>query len=199
MPFIPFTRAQIQQAKHADLASFLEARGETVKRSGSEQVWLDRHITIRGHWFYDHYEQVGGTAIDFMQKYFAASFQEAVQLLLGHGVVAEPIEPRQRTRPKFELPSRNTNMRRVYAYLLKQRCIERSVLDFFTHHKLIYEDAKYHNVVFVGVDADGIARHAHKRSTASQKNWRANLAGSDGNTMANNAPKKLGSNNCVRR
>jgi len=71
-------------------------------------------------------------------------------------------------------------MRRVYAYLLKQRCIDRTVLDFFIHHKLIYEDAKYHNVVFVGVDADGVARHVHKKSTASQKSWRANQAGSDG-------------------
>ncbi|MCL2447139.1 MAG: DUF3991 and toprim domain-containing protein [Oscillospiraceae bacterium] len=175
MPFIPFTREQIQQAKHADLASFLESRGETLKRSGSEQVWLERHITIRGHQFYDHYESVGGTAIDFMQKYFAASFQEAVQTLLGHDVVAEPIE-RQLPRQEFALPPRNSNMRRVYAYLLKQHCIDH----FFTHHKLIYEDAKYHNVVFVGVDADGTARHAHKRSTASQKNWRANQAGSDG-------------------
>ncbi|MCL2532102.1 MAG: DUF3991 and toprim domain-containing protein [Oscillospiraceae bacterium] len=176
--FIPFTREDIHQAKHADLASFLASRGETVKRSGSEQVWLERHITIRGHQFYDHYENVGGTAIDFVQKYFAASFQEAVQQLLGHGVVVESIE-RQRIRPEFKLPPRNSNMRRVYAYLLKQRCIDRAVLDFFTHHKLIYEDAKYHNVVFVGVDADGTARHAHKKSTASQKSWRANQAGSD--------------------
>jgi len=71
-------------------------------------------------------------------------------------------------------------MRRVYAYLLKQRCIDRTVLDFFIHHKLIYEDAQYHNVVFVGVDADDVARHVHKKSTASQKSWRANQAGSDG-------------------
>jgi len=115
-----------------------------------------------------------------VQKYFAASFQEAVQQLLGHGVVAEPVEARPRPRQEFKLPPRHVNMRRVYAYLLKQRCIDRSVLDYFTHHKLIYEDARYHNVVFVGVDEQGQPRHAHKRSTASQKSWRANQSGCDG-------------------
>ena len=30
---------------------------------------------------------------------------------------------------------------------------------------MLYEDAKYHNAVFVGYDAEGIPRHAHKRGT----------------------------------
>ena len=177
--FIPFTREQLHAAKHADLAAFLESRGEKLKRSGSEMEWVGRHVTIRGHQFYDHYESVGGTAIDFAQKYFGASFQEAVQMLLGHGVVATPVEPRQRERPEFKLPPRNDNMRRVYAYLLKQRHIDRAVLDHFVHRKLIYEDAKYHNAVFVGIDEQGTLRHAHKKSTASRGNFRANQTGSD--------------------
>ena len=69
-------------------------------------------------------------------------------------------------------------MRRVYAYLLKQRCIDRAVLDHFVHKLLIYESADYHNAVFVGVDEQGNPRHAHKRSTASQGSWRANQPGS---------------------
>ena len=45
---------------------------------------------------------------------------------------------------------------------------------------LIYEDAEYHNAVFVGLDSDGIARHAHKRSTNSEgKSFRQNVEGSD--------------------
>ena len=30
---------------------------------------------------------------------------------------------------------------------------------------MIYEDAKYHNAVFVGYDSNGVPRHAHKRGT----------------------------------
>lgn len=46
--------------------------------------------------------------------------------------------------------------------------------------ELPYEDEKYHNVVFVGKDETGIARHAHKRSTNSTgKAFRQNVEGSD--------------------
>lgn len=62
-------------------------------------------------------------------------------------------------------------MRRLYAYLLKQRCIRREVVDAFVHAKLLYESTElsadgnkeYHNAVFVGCDEHGVARHAHKR------------------------------------
>jgi len=177
--YIPFTPQQLHDAKHADLATFLEARGETLKRSGSELEWADHHVTIRGNQFFDQYEQRGGTAIDFVKKYFDASFQDAVQMLLGQNIAAAPVEPRQREREPFALPQKNENMRRVYAYLLKQRCIDRAVLDHFAHKRLIYEDGKYHNAVFVGTDEQGKAYHAHKRSTASEGSWRANQAGSD--------------------
>ena len=196
--FIPFTAQQLNDAKYADLAAFLESRGEQLRRSGSELEWADHHITIRGHTWFDHYDNKGGKAIDFVRKYFDASFQDAVQMLLGSGVrnapgehfsqarlsgssiVAAPVEPRQRERerPQLQLPPKNENMRRVYAYLLKQRCIDRAVLDHFAHEHLIFESADYHNAVFVGTDEQGIARHAHKRSTASQGSWRANQTGS---------------------
>jgi len=177
--FIPFTQGQLYQAKHTDLAAFLETHGETLKRSGSELEWAGHHVTIRGHQFFDQYENRGGTAIDFVRKYFDAGFPDAVQMLLGQNIAAVPVEPRQRERPAFKLPEKNENMRRAYAYLLKQRCIDRKVLDHFAHQHLIYESADYHNAVFVGVDEQGTPRHAHKRSTASQGSWRQNQAGSE--------------------
>jgi hypothetical protein len=152
--FIPFTPQQLHDAKHADLAAFLESRGEQLKRSGSELEWVDHHVTIRGHQFFDQYEQKGGTAIDFVRKYFDTSFQDAVQMLLGQNMGVQystayvvPAERHQREREPFALPPKNGNTRRVYAYLLKQRCIGRAVLDHFAHRKLIYESADYHNFI----------------------------------------------------
>jgi len=85
-------------------------------------------------------------------------------------------EPRQ----PFELPPANDNMRRVYAYLIKQRCIDRNVLYHFAHRGLIYEDEQYHNAVFVGTDQDGHPRHAHKKSTSiNDSSFRANQTGSE--------------------
>ncbi len=69
-------------------------------------------------------------------------------------------------------------MRRVYAYLLRQRGIDKDVLDAFSYRGLIYESAKYHNVVFVGKDKDKKPRHAHKRGSGSQSTYKGNAYGS---------------------
>ena len=46
--------------------------------------------------------------------------------------------------------------------------------------ELDYEDADYHNAVFVGTDEDGVPRHAHKRSANSfGKAFRLNVEGCD--------------------
>ena len=75
----------------------------------------------------------------------------------------------------FELPSKNDTMRRVYAYLVKHRCIDCEVLNTFVKAGMIYESADYHNAVFVGYDMDGVARHAHKRGTGQTSTYRGNI------------------------
>ena len=197
--YIHFTEEQKQAAKLTDLAPFLQNRGEQIKRSGSEYEWVGHHITLRGNQFYDQYEQRGGTAVDFVQEQYGLSYPEAVQLLLGitnefdrHTDVikneGDPLHWKYRVpdrlpppeRKPFELPPANENIRRVYAYLIKQRCIDRDVIYHFAHRGLIYEDAQYHNVVFVGVDRDGKPRHAHKKSTSlNDSSFRANQTGSE--------------------
>lgn len=54
---------------------------------------------------------------------------------------------RNSERKTFELPRASDNMRRIYAYLLKERHLDREVIQHFIHNKLIYEDAEYYNVV----------------------------------------------------
>jgi hypothetical protein len=39
------------------------------------------------------------------------------------------------------------------------------VIAHFAHTRTIYEDAKYHNCIFVGTDEEGIPRHIHRRGT----------------------------------
>ena len=59
-------------------------------------------------------------------------------------------------------------MHRAFAYLVKTRCLDPKVVSVFARRHMIYEDAKYHNAVFVGFDVDGIPRHAHKRGTCQR-------------------------------
>ena len=68
----------------------------------------------------------------------------------------------------------------TWLYLIKHRGIARDVVAHFAKAGLLYEDAEYHNAVFVGTDADGVPHHAHKRSANSYgKAFRLNVEGSD--------------------
>lgn len=179
--FIPFTDEQKEKARRTDLAGLLRSQGETLRKSGSELEWLDgsQKVTIRGNLWFHQYEQVGGDSIDFVRKFYHKSYPEAMEYLLGQsGSMLSVMPPVRKAPPKFELPPSNDNMRRVFAYLLSRRGINKEVLYAFVHKKMIYESAPYHNVVFVGFDSDGIPRHANKRGTGSASTYKGNAVGS---------------------
>lgn len=182
--YVYFTDEQKQRANAVDLEDFLTRQGEKLLRSGREKrLDSDHSITVRRNEWYDHASEKGGLAIDFVQMFYGRSFPDAVTMLLNgeQGQGYRPSEQRRPEPPKpFALPEANRDMRRVFAYLTKTRCIDREVVSVFARAKLIYEDAQYHNAVFVGVDADGIARHAHKRGTYTQgEPFKGNVDGCD--------------------
>lgn len=182
--YVPFMEEQREQARRTDLAAFLRQQGEEVKRSGAEFVWLDhgQRVTIRGNLWFHQYEQVGGDAIDFACRFYGMDYPEAVHLMLamrsvGVGAVQGTVEPF--TKLSLELLPKHENMRRVYGYLLRRRCIDKDVLDAFVYRGLIYESADYHNAVFVGTDREGQPRHIHKHSTVAQGGFKGNAPGSE--------------------
>lgn len=184
MAYIHFTDEQKQQANSVDLVDFLQRQGEQLIRSGREWRWK-RHdsVTVRGNQWFRHSRKEGGHAIDFVQQFFDMSFPEAMNYLLGEDCGVEWNQTAKSAlspRKEFALPEANHDMRRVFAYLIKQRFIDRDVLSQFAHHKLIYEDKEYHNAVFVGLDEKGVARHAHKRGTYTQgEPYKGNAEGSN--------------------
>ena len=169
--YIYFTPEQVEQAQSVDLKDFLESRGERLKRSGSEYEWKNgsEKVTVRENKWFHQYDREGGKAIDFVRRFYNFDFPEAVQMLLGGQRDAAPNYfsmnlSKKATKP-FVLPPENNDMWRVYAYLLKQRFIDRDIIHYFTHNKMLYEDAEFHNAIFVGFDENGIPKHAHKRGT----------------------------------
>jgi hypothetical protein len=184
MPYIHFTDEQKERANSVDLVDFLQRQGEQLARSGREWRWK-RHdsVTVRGCQWFRHSRKEGGRAIDFVQRFYDLSFPDAVTLLLGGESGVEWNQTSKSAPPPqkaFALPEANPDMRRVFAYLIKQRFIDREVLSHFAHEKLIYEDKEYHNAVFVGLDEKGVPRHAHKRGTCTQgEAYKGNVEGSD--------------------
>ena len=130
---------------------------------------IDTGVTVRGNKWFDHSKREGGYAVSFVQRYYRLPYQEAVLLLLGrkNGKSYEQAKPAKEAPKPFALPEPYGTMRRMYAYLMRQRHIDREVISYFVHEKLLYED-KHHNCVFVGLDGSGEAKHAHIRSTNSE-------------------------------
>lgn len=163
-------------AKETDLPDLLESLGYQVRRIGRYHTTKEMdslRIKNRRTWF-RYSECVGGDAITFLQRFCGKSFQEAVEYLLAyHGRARDFPAPQksasvkvqdEESPPPFILPSPNSDQRRVFAYLQK-RGIAPQVIRGFIQAGLLYEDAKYHNCVFVGRNAGGTPVFASKRGT----------------------------------
>ena len=192
MPYINFSEDDLYRANTADLVSFLQSHGGNVKKVGStyKYIYTDGSgthdsVTIYGGKWYDHKNQRGGYAVKFLQEFLGFSFQDSVIELLGGHCSTQSVRSAPKETPKpvvkpFELPEPNSDMRRVFAYLTKQRFIAPDIISHFAHEHKIYEDSKYRNVVFVGTDENGAPKQASVRSTISfGKTFRITVANSD--------------------
>ena len=123
--YIHFTEQQKEQARQTDIAELLRSQGETLRRSGSEYEWRSgsEKVTVRGNLWFHQYEEVGGDAIDFVRRFYNKDYPEAMEYLLGSCAGTLMVSPPAQRHPKvpFELPEKNDNMRRVFAYLLNRR------------------------------------------------------------------------------
>lgn len=135
----------------------------------------------------------GGTQIDFMLEFGgASSVPEAIQYLLefkGEPIkeVYAAVDKNIGERKEFILPPKNDNYRRLYAYLIKTRCLSPEVISSFVQKKLIYEDAVHHNIVYCGYDPEGVVRYAGLRGTADGygKAFKMDVPGNDKNYGVN--------------
>lgn len=189
--YIRFTEEEKLRAGSADIAELLRCRGEEVRRSGKELVWMkdSEKISIRGNLWYNQYQREGGNSIDFARKFLNLSYPDAVKLLLGGsresaaqspssgGNVGSTAQKKQVQKP-FTPPKKHHDMKRVFSYLIKTRGIDPDIVLSFARMGLIYEEAGYHNAVFCGKDENGLMRHANKRGTLRNSTFKGNQAGS---------------------
>jgi len=140
MAYIHFTDEQKQRANSIDLVDFLRRQGEQLTRSGREWRWkCHDSVTVQVNQWFQHSSRQGGLAIDFVQEFYGPSFPDAVTLLLDGEQGAAFKQSNKKTsepeRKEFLLPEAAPNMRRVYAYLFKQRYIDRDVQTHFVREK----------------------------------------------------------------
>ena len=205
-----YTQEQIDKANQTNLEEFLQQKGEHLRKTGSESVLIYKDstgehdsISVRGNRWYDHKNMRGGYPLKFMQEFYGMNFRTAMQELLNgeepelgrkknteqeKPKVSEETEVNGNTakcedgtkKSEFKLPEKDSNMKRLFAYLLKTRFISKDVVKSFVDQKILYQEKEHGNVVFVGTDKDGVPKSACKKSTAEQaKGFRMTVAGSD--------------------
>ena len=176
------TPEQIEKAKQMDLLTYLQSYEPGNLKKISHDTWCTKeHDSLKisngkWHWFSRH---IGGkTALDYLIKVKGISFVKAVEIITGYAAVLppvftgmeNPIEPK-----KIELPEYNTDICEVRRYL-KGRGISDTVIEYCHENKMLYEDAKYHNCVFLGYDGN-TPKYGAVRSTNSD--FKRDLTGSD--------------------
>ena len=176
------TPEQIEKAKQMDLLTYLQSYEPGNLKKISHDTWCTKeHDSLKisngkWHWFSRH---IGGkTALDYLIKVKGISFVKAVEIITGYAAVLppvctkteKPIEPKE-----LEFPEYSTDMCEVRGYL-KGRGISDTVIDYCHENKMLYEDAKYHNCVFLGYDGN-TPKYGAVRSTVSD--FKRDLTGSD--------------------
>lgn len=114
--------------------------------------------------------KVGGSVIDFLTEMEGYTFKDAIEFLSDfENLNIEPVPyVKEEYQPKTELilPEKEPgSYRRLYAYLLKTRCIRKKVVDYFVKNHLIYETKDTHNIAFLGMNASGEVKSVNMRGT----------------------------------
>jgi len=181
---------QIRQARDTDIMHFLE-RMESFSFKKTGKTWqCIQHDSLvitadRRGWHWNSRGINGASAIDWCERIYNHRFHEALRAIVGSGEVAKsnyipnskhsPPSPNERA---FALPEAASDYRRVFAYLIKTRGIDASVINQLVAQKKLYQDIRG-NCVFVGFNSDGEAKYAGRRGTLSEMQFRGEVAGSD--------------------
>ena len=186
---ISYSSDELRRAREMDLLTYMRmCEPHNLVPNGSTEYRLrDNHsvaITVKNGAWYDHADGEGGyAALSFLIEKRGYTLQNAAAELLGLMGGTAPnaslrvVPPPKELLPReFVLPEAYENNRRVFAYL-RSRGIAPEVINHHIKRGALYEEAEYHNAVFVGFDGN-IPRYAALRGTLSESKFAGEVAGS---------------------
>ena len=171
MPY--YDSEAIERARQVDLLTYLQTcePQELVHVSGN--VYCTKtHDSLRisnGKWCWFSRGIGGYSALDYLIKVKEMPFTQAVETIMGNLAAAPPAFTPPPKTPKEKvllLPQASRSATHAVEYL-HRRGIDYELIDFCIKTGRLYESYPYHNVVFVGMDADGKPRYANQRGIGS--------------------------------
>lgn len=157
----------VRRARQADLAAFLASFGVPLVRVGSRH----RHKThdslvFTSNAYFWNSRGEHGNAIDYLVRHMGFDFQAAVAALAGF------VADIDISTPKKVKPKPAPDFGRVFAYLHKSRGISYGLIQELISAKLLFQEAKTNNAVFVMIDENGERVGAEFEGTLSEKRFK---------------------------
>lgn len=163
----------VKEAKKVDLLTyFLNNNPSELVNKGAGTYSLKSHDSViisNGLWHRFSTNEAGKTALDYLIKVEKMTFQEAVKAVLNRPITNYIRPKNEKNVPKkIVVPEKAATNKQVIEYL-KNRGIDEDIIEFCIKNKLIYQENKTNNVVFLGYDNDHNIRYAGCRSTNEKR------------------------------
>lgn len=192
----------LEEIKKIPIVDYAKYLGLTVERVGNHYYTTKGHDSIRIDIVKNRYTQYSnsdsklqGDVIAFVQNFGNCSYPEAIETLKKYAGISDNnyynnnYNPKYTTKPTYQpiteepkmllMPGRAENNKRVIAYLTKSRFLNSSIVKELIGRGLIFQEKDKNNVIFVGLDENGIPKYACRRSSLSNVQFRGECSGSD--------------------
>ena len=159
----------VKKAKEVDLLNyFMNYNPTELVKKGVDTYSLKSHDSViisNGLWHRFSTNEGGKTALDYLIKVEKKTLQEAVRCILNKEIIEYTVpKVEQKENKKILIPVKSSTNKQAIEYL-KNRGIDEEIIYECIDNKLIYQEDKTNNIVFLGYDNDGNIKYAGCRST----------------------------------
>lgn len=177
-------KTDLEEIKKISITEYARQMGFTPVKIGSYYT-LKEHDSVRidprKNIFFRNSTGDRGTVIDFVMAFKGVSCGEAIKLLCDE-IELPKVYKEQNSVPQKKkeliLPAKARNMKNVFAYLVKTRCINQKIVQEMVDRDMLYQD-KRNNCVFVSRNENGKSVFATVRGTNTDKKWVGDVSGCD--------------------
>ena len=169
----------VEYAKEIGFHPYRVGHYYSLKEHDSVRIDPDKNIFVQNS------TGAGGSVIDFAMTFQGMDLKRAIRTLGGKtaaGSVQERKDPDPETRKEkigdLKLPEKDSTMKNIFAYLIKTRGIDQSIVQEMVQRKALYQDI-HKNCVFVSRDNTGKPVFASIRGTNTYKKFVADAFGCD--------------------
>lgn len=173
MPYIP--PEIVAEARQIDLLTYLKNYEPYELVEVCRNTYTTKsHDSLKisnGLWYWFTKGVGGKSAIDYLMKVRNFTFINAVQTVLGNIRTQTPVKYEQQEKNKekhLKIPVKAINNDRAINYLLS-RGIDKEIIKYCIENKLLYQEEKTNNVVFIGYNNDNIPSYAFCRATNQER------------------------------